>query len=62
MIAIIIIVVSGRKHVRLENYLWVECYFQTGMVGKDLWIVHMAFNAVGFFAIIHKSQINSNFQ
>lgn len=34
---------------------------QTGMVGKDLWIVHMAFNAVGFFVIIHKTQINSDF-
>ena len=35
---------------------------QIGMVGKDLWIVHRAFDAFGFFVIIHNIQINTNFQ
>lgn len=34
---------------------------QTGMVSKDLWIVHTALDSVGFFVIIHKIQINSHF-
>ena len=34
---------------------------QTGMFDKDLWIVHMALDTVGFFVIIHKIQINSHF-
>ena len=34
---------------------------QTGMVDKDLQIVHMTLDAVGFFVNIHKIQISSHF-
>lgn len=33
---------------------------QIGMVGKDLWFIHTALDAVGFFVIIHKIQISSH--